>query len=506
MAAGTPTFNSMMMHAACCANDAELPTDMVGTMAPVSVMAAASMMATSTGPIWPARQLLRAWVSTWTAADARAHWPAPASCRVSWTQRCAGDQLMASGSRSARGPARGHGTCSRPRAGETAHRPRSCHRGSAGRVFGGRDPGVQHGMADTVEMHESPYMRPARRPDAAEPPGARAPSDAAFPDVRRPGSRGRWTIFRSIGTRAQILRPMGGWETAWMCARCATSSKRSGTPGFTQRPRAVRSPNRRQKMAASWKRAGQAALLYSRWHTADRYRRRECTNAGCSCWMKPCPTVTEIRETRYLRRGAAGSRSPDQVTPRVQALAPPGHHLTLRYTCMFENQVADGDTVSLLSRSAVAPTTAWTAQAFGSYTIWFDRSADAPWAGKTSLPLDARCRSACLVPTGRLAMTRKAAARPSPMRLFRASRAVLPALRISWWRCLRRPGRSRLLPGSDEPHGRPALPARCCVAMGNRPYLGSKPVPVLCASGGDVEVCDDLSKPRPRPRMPVQTG
>ncbi|MNV82727.1 hypothetical protein D3C71_1764780 [compost metagenome] len=55
MAAGTPTFNSMMILSACCANEAEFPTDIVGTIAPDSVMAAASMTATLIGPIWPAR-------------------------------------------------------------------------------------------------------------------------------------------------------------------------------------------------------------------------------------------------------------------------------------------------------------------------------------------------------------------------------------------------------------------------------------------------------------------
>ncbi|MNV91111.1 hypothetical protein D3C71_1855690 [compost metagenome] len=55
MAAGTLMFSSMMIWSACCANEAELPTDIVGTMAPVSVMAAASMMATLIGPICPAR-------------------------------------------------------------------------------------------------------------------------------------------------------------------------------------------------------------------------------------------------------------------------------------------------------------------------------------------------------------------------------------------------------------------------------------------------------------------
>lgn len=121
MAAGTPMFNSMMMTSACCAKEAELPTDMVGTMAPVSVMAAASMMATLMGPIWPARScstvsdrcwsmkaispwliLRRRVVSTWNGMRRASALACASILSVSWPSDAPVIRVMESGSRSAR--------------------------------------------------------------------------------------------------------------------------------------------------------------------------------------------------------------------------------------------------------------------------------------------------------------------------------------------------------------------------------------------------------------------
>ena len=133
MAAGTPTFSSMMMRLACKAKDAELPTDMVGTMAPLSVMAAASMMATSTGPIWPARScsavsercwsmkaispwliLRRSVVSTWNGMRRASALACASILSVSWPNEAPVISVIDSGSRPP-GPAPQAPTCSRPR-------------------------------------------------------------------------------------------------------------------------------------------------------------------------------------------------------------------------------------------------------------------------------------------------------------------------------------------------------------------------------------------------------
>lgn len=120
MAAGTPRLSSTMTRRACSTNEAELPTDMVGTMPPSSVMAAASTMAMSMGPIWPARNcstvsdkcwstkaispwliLRRSVVSTWNGMR-RARTPACASSlSVSCPSEAPVSSVMRSGSAAA---------------------------------------------------------------------------------------------------------------------------------------------------------------------------------------------------------------------------------------------------------------------------------------------------------------------------------------------------------------------------------------------------------------------
>lgn len=123
----------------------------------------------------------------------------------------------------------------------------------------------------------------------------------------------------------------------------------------------------------------------------------------------------EMRQTAELGRGALEVGIPPMInllfTPVVKRFRElhPGIHLTLREGTgqAVENLVASGELEVGATILPVAPDGGLTAQAFGSYPIWVIGPPDAPWAGKTSLPLSALREARLLIPTDDFAITRR---------------------------------------------------------------------------------------------------
>lgn len=123
----------------------------------------------------------------------------------------------------------------------------------------------------------------------------------------------------------------------------------------------------------------------------------------------------EMRQTAELGRGALEVGIPPMInllfTPVVKRFRElhPGIHLTLREGTgqAVESLVASGELEVGATILPVAPDGGLTAQAFGSYPIWVIGPPDAPWAGKTSLPLSALREARLLIPTDDFAITRR---------------------------------------------------------------------------------------------------
>lgn len=123
----------------------------------------------------------------------------------------------------------------------------------------------------------------------------------------------------------------------------------------------------------------------------------------------------EMRQTAELGRGALEVGIPPMInllfTPVVKRFRElhPGIHLTLREGTgqAVENLVASGELEVGATILPVAPDGGLAAQAFGSYPIWVIGPPDAPWAGKTSLPLSALHEARLLIPTDDFAITRR---------------------------------------------------------------------------------------------------
>jgi len=123
----------------------------------------------------------------------------------------------------------------------------------------------------------------------------------------------------------------------------------------------------------------------------------------------------EMRQTAELGRGALEVGIPPMInllfTPVVKRFRElhPGIHLTLREGTgqAVENLVASGELEVGATILPVAPDGGLAAQAFGSYPIWVIGPPDAPWAGKTSLPLSALREARLLIPTDDFAITRR---------------------------------------------------------------------------------------------------
>lgn len=123
----------------------------------------------------------------------------------------------------------------------------------------------------------------------------------------------------------------------------------------------------------------------------------------------------EMRQTAELGRGSLEVGIPPMInllfTPVVKRFRElhPGIHLTLREGAgqAVENLVASGELEVGATILPVAPDGGLAAQAFGSYPIWVIGPPDAPWAGKTSLPLSALREARLLIPTDDFAITRR---------------------------------------------------------------------------------------------------
>jgi len=123
----------------------------------------------------------------------------------------------------------------------------------------------------------------------------------------------------------------------------------------------------------------------------------------------------ELRQTAELGRGSLEVGIPPMInllfTPVVKRFRElhPGIHLTLREVTgqAVENLVASGELEIGATILPVAPDGGLAAQAFGSYPIWVIGPPDAPWAGKTSLPLSALREARLLIPTDDFAITRR---------------------------------------------------------------------------------------------------
>ncbi len=123
----------------------------------------------------------------------------------------------------------------------------------------------------------------------------------------------------------------------------------------------------------------------------------------------------EMRQTAELGRGALEVGIPPMInllfTPVVKRFRElhPGIHLTLREGTgqAVEGLVASGELEVGATILPVAPDGGLAAQAFGSYPIWVIGPPDAPWAGKTSLPLSALREARLLIPTDDFAITRR---------------------------------------------------------------------------------------------------
>ncbi len=123
----------------------------------------------------------------------------------------------------------------------------------------------------------------------------------------------------------------------------------------------------------------------------------------------------ELRQTAELGRGALEVGIPPMInllfTPVVKRFRElhPGIHLTLREGTgqAVEGLVASGELEVGATILPVAPDGGLVAQAFGSYPIWVIGPPDAPWSGKTSLPLSALRDARLLIPTDDFAITRR---------------------------------------------------------------------------------------------------
>lgn len=123
----------------------------------------------------------------------------------------------------------------------------------------------------------------------------------------------------------------------------------------------------------------------------------------------------ELRQTAELDRGALEVGIPPMInllfTPVVKRFRElhPGIHLTLREGTgqAVESLVASGELEVGATILPIAPEGGLVAQAFGSYPIWVIGPPDAPWAGKTSLPLAALRDARLLIPTDDFAVTRR---------------------------------------------------------------------------------------------------
>lgn len=123
----------------------------------------------------------------------------------------------------------------------------------------------------------------------------------------------------------------------------------------------------------------------------------------------------ELRQTADLKRGALEVGIPPMInllfTPVVKRFRElhPGIHLTLREGTgqAVEQLVASGELEIGATVLPIAPDAGLAAQAFGRYPIWVIGPPDAPWAGKTSLPLSALRDARLLIPTDDFAVTRR---------------------------------------------------------------------------------------------------
>ncbi|WP_438860142.1 LysR family transcriptional regulator [Achromobacter spanius] len=123
----------------------------------------------------------------------------------------------------------------------------------------------------------------------------------------------------------------------------------------------------------------------------------------------------EMRQTADLRRGALEVGIPPMInllfTPVVKRFRElhPGIHLTLREGTgqAVEGLVASGELEIGATILPIAPDGGLAAQPFGNYPIWVIGPPDAPWAGKTSLPLSALRDARLLIPTDDFAITRR---------------------------------------------------------------------------------------------------
>lgn len=123
----------------------------------------------------------------------------------------------------------------------------------------------------------------------------------------------------------------------------------------------------------------------------------------------------ELRQTAELGRGALEVGIPPMInllfTPVVKRFRElhPGIHLTLREDTgqAVEGLVANGELEVGATILPVAPDAGLGVRAFGSYPIWVIGPPDAPWAGKTSLPLSALREARLLIPTDDFAITRR---------------------------------------------------------------------------------------------------
>ena len=123
----------------------------------------------------------------------------------------------------------------------------------------------------------------------------------------------------------------------------------------------------------------------------------------------------ELRQTTDLRRGEVEVGIPPMInllfTPVVKRFRErhPGIHLTLREGTgqAVEGLVASGELEVGATILPIAPDGGLIAQPFGSYPIWVIGPPDAPWAGKTSLPLSALRDARLLIPTDDFAITRR---------------------------------------------------------------------------------------------------
>lgn len=123
----------------------------------------------------------------------------------------------------------------------------------------------------------------------------------------------------------------------------------------------------------------------------------------------------ELRQTTDLRRGELEVGIPPMInllfTPVVKRFRErhPGIHLTLREGTgqAVEGLVASGELEVGATILPIAPDGGLIAQPFGGYPIWVIGPPDAPWAGKTSLPLSALRDARLLIPTDDFAITRR---------------------------------------------------------------------------------------------------